>query len=558
MVVDRMRYAVGVGALALATLSACGRTGLFGPHATSDSIGGTGEEPTDGPGRTESGVPPETSSSTGLVECDEMTGTCPIELRLRRAVDILFVVDNSGSMGGEQGTLARSFASFVDVLESQQVGANYRIGVTTTAGDGLLTAISCRERLDDFLFEWGFGTLDERQRGCLDHCVHETIPLANPWVEKSEGTTNLPAGMDIAEALQCVGPPGINGPGFERPLEAMYQLVTNDVSGFLRDDALLAVIFLTDEADCSASQENLDWLQLLGEPFWEDPNGSTSASCWNAGVTCVGGPGVYDECFAEDKGKNGLPTDDDNAAVLYPRDRYIDVLTKLAIERQALGGQGQVLLSLIAGVPIDYPETHTVVFQDSTFPDFNLQYGIGPSCNFGFETVNDPPGIPDVRLRDVVESFAGGDPTVFSVCSDDYGIALESIAGAIGEISERACVIGCVADLEPKKGLQPSCTLVEQFPPELGEPDRLVSPCKIIGDEWDFPGPNVDACYRVLDDPDQSTEGKVDDMTTHCSTQGFNLELLVQRREGVPVPSGTSIEVDCDLLGQPGVKCEDV
>ena len=292
--------------------------------------------------------------------------------------------------------------------------------------------------------------------------------------------------------------------------------------------------------------------------FWTNPERSTSGSCWNAGVTCIGGPGVYDDCFPENKGFDGAPTNNPNASVLFPTDRYVDLLTELALVRQQTGGQGQVLLSLIAGVPLDYPETGVIVYEDSEFDDFNLEYGIGPACERGTETINDPPGIPDVRLRSVVEAFAGGEPTVFSVCSDDYGIALESIAGAIGEISERACVIGCVADLEPTPKLQPSCTLVEQFPPELGEPDRVVTACKIIDDGWDFAGPNVDTCYRVLDDPDLSTDEKVDDMTTHCSTQGFNLELLVERRDGVPVPSGTSIAVVCDLLGQPGVKCEDV
>ncbi|MBC8073892.1 MAG: VWA domain-containing protein [Deltaproteobacteria bacterium] len=542
-----------------ALLVACGRTGLFA-ESGNDSQADTGQAPTDGPGQTDTGAPSssESSSTTMLIECDEDTGTCPIELRLRRAVDILFVVDNSGSMGGEQATLARSFRSFVEVLEAQQVGANYRIGVTTTAGDGLLRATSCRERLNDFLFEWTFGTLDERQRGCLDHCAIESLALADPWVEKSEGTTNLPPGIAIADALQCVGPPGINGPGFERPLEGMYQVITNDTAGFLRDDALLAVIFLTDEADCSATIENQSWLQASGDVFWEPGSQSTSASCWNAGVTCTGGPGVYDDCLAVDKGFDGFPTDDPDEAVLFPTDRYVDVLTELAIQRQASGGQGQVLLSLIAGVPLDYPETEVIQYADSQFDDFNVQYGIGPACNIGSETVNDPPGIPDVRLRKVVESFAGGEPTVFSVCSDDYSIALESIAGAIGEISERACVIGCVADLAPEQGVQPSCQLVEQFPVDLDEPDRLVQACQIDGDSWDFPGPLVDVCYRVLDDLDQSTPQLVDDMTTHCSTQEFNLELLVERRPGVPVPSGTSIAVDCDLLGQPGVKCEDV
>lgn len=538
------------GALLLA--SACGRTGLQGPTpGGSDEFGEASSSPD--PSITDTTSPG--STSTGEVKCNEQDGTCPIELRLRRAVDILFVVDNSGSMGGEQGTLTQSFRSFVDVLEAQQVGANYRIGVTTTAANGALANTSCRQRLGDFLFEWEHGFIDEQQRGCLDHCVYDVLELYQPWVEKSEGVTNLPDGVDLASALQCIGPPGINGPGFEKPLEAMLQVIQHDTTGFLRDDALLAVIFLTDEADCSSAPEHE--FDLQNEVFWSSDH-ATSAVCWNAGVECLGGPGVYDECVPVDLDFTGLPTDDPDAAMLYPLDRYTSALSALSVQRQSAGGNGQVFLSLIAGVPLDYPETGAQFFADSVFVDFNQEYGIGPACNVGTETIGDPPGIPDVRLRQVVESFAGEEPNVYSVCSADYGIALEAIAGAIGKISERSCVGGCVADLLPDAGVQPSCRLAEQFPAELGEPDRAVEPCVIEGDAWSFPGPNVHSCYRVLDDRDQTTEELVDDMAPHCVTSGFNVELVVERREGIPVPAGTSVDVSCDLVAEPGVTCDDV
>ena len=41
-------------------------------------------------------------------------------------------------------------------------------------------------------------------------------------------------------------------------------------------------------------------------------------------------------------------------------------------------------------------------------------------------------------------------------------------------------------------------------------------------------------------------------------TSGFNVELVVERREGIPVPSGTSVDVSCDLVAEPGVTCDDV
>src|SRR5690606_28101490 len=111
---------------------------------------------------------------------------------------------------------------------------------------------------------------------------------------------------------------------------------------------------------------------------------------------------------------------------------------------------GEVLVALLAGVPLDHPQTGQLVYQDSAFPDFNIEYGIGPGCGQGTETIQDPPGIPPVRLRQLAEAFASGEErNVFSICSPDYGVALTQIADAIGELNERACISGCVVDAEP-------------------------------------------------------------------------------------------------------------
>ncbi|MEM7153360.1 MAG: vWA domain-containing protein [Myxococcota bacterium] len=530
---------------AVAPLLACGRTPPAFP--LQDDAGGTQD----------SGDTTDTGESTGELNCVDSPEACIAELSLRRAVDILFVIDNSGSMGGDQGTLARSFGTFVDVLEAQQVGANYRIGVATTEGDGFIHASSCRSRLDDFVSSSTiYGDKDERQRGCLDHCQHESIGLANPWVEKSNGTTNLPPGVTMAEALQCIGPQGITGSGFEMPLESMRRLVSEDPQGFLRTDALLAVIFVTDEADCSMSDDNLVWLSAFGEPFWTSPERLSSGACWSAGVQCEGGPGVFDSCETADKDRNAEPTSDPSDAVLYPIDRYVDALTELAAEKQAQGGQSEVLIAVLAGVPLDYPETGEIVYADSPDIQFNEEYGIGPGCGHGTEQIDDPPGIPPVRLREFAEAFASERRNMFSICADEYGIALQDIADAIGEINSRACVAGCVHDLRydiPQ--LQPDCQLVETYAD--GAPDQSVSACVTTEAGWDFPNPATHVCYRALVDADASTETAIDDMSPQCVTLGSNLELVVQRREGIPVPSGTAVKVRCDLDAPFGVSCED-
>jgi hypothetical protein len=328
---------------------------------------------------------------------------------------------------------------------------------------------------------------------------------------------------------------------------------------FVRDDALLAVIIVTDEVDCSTTNDRVDWLQTEGYPFWTTAERPTSAVCWRAGVSCVGSPDGYDDCVPVDKGFDGLDVAPGEPSVLDPVQIYIDSVSALAHEKQMRGGRGQILLALIAGVPLDYPQTQTMLFANSALQEFNVEYGIGPGCNVGTETVDDPPGIPPVRMRQLVEAFAAGENSIFSICSEDYSIALERIASAIGEINERACLAGCSVDTHANKiGVQPSCRLTEDFTDESGRIDSPVPQCVQTLDGWAFPDAAVDTCYRVLNDIEGITPSTVDDLSSQCRTLGWDAELVVERRQGIAVPAGTAVKVECDLLGPTGVACDDL
>ena len=487
---------------------------------------------------------------------------------LQRAVDILFVIDNSGSMGVEQGTLAANFPGFIDVLEAQQFGASYRIGLTTTDAGGALRVSSCRERLFEFVFNDSAGTvIDEQQSGCLASCTHEQVmtiatsvatdaeSIPRPWIENDGGSTNLAGGISIADAMRCAGPQGINGSGFEAPLESMHQVLQGSANsrGFLRDDALLAIVFVTDETDCSMPSDHLGLLAgPEGMALWTDPERATSGACWAAGTTCTGGPGVYDECHPEDKGLDGQPSVD-NDPVLYPVQRYVDGLLELTAAKAERGGTGQALVAVIGGVPLDYSETGTMLFADSDIPEFNREFGIGPACGRGTETTTSPPGIPPVRLAAFAEQFAADDRNLFSICAGDYTVALEQIVDALGELSARTCVPGCVADRDDDEpGLQPRCLVAERD--ELGL-DRAVPRCLIDGDGWSFPSTSMDLCYRPLLDAAGTTPSLNDDLSRQCLTQGANVELVVERPQGAPEKSGTRVEVECELTAPVGIGC---
>ena len=52
----------------------------------------------------------------------------PLNVRDRGAVDILFVIDNSGSMDDEQEEMAKRFSSFLSLL----FDLSWQVGITTT------------------------------------------------------------------------------------------------------------------------------------------------------------------------------------------------------------------------------------------------------------------------------------------------------------------------------------------------------------------------------------------------------------------------------------------
>jgi hypothetical protein len=153
---------------------------------------------------------------------------------IRRAVDVLLVVDNSCSMIDEQIKLGSNFAAFIDEFVNAQV--DYQIGVTTT------------------------DMVDPEHRGRL------------------QGDTKLitaEMGFDEASSLfaenvhVCA-----TGSGLEKGLDAARAALTepvisNENAGFLRPNAALAIVFVSDEDDLSIAPvgEYLDFFfGLKGDP----------------------------------------------------------------------------------------------------------------------------------------------------------------------------------------------------------------------------------------------------------------------------------------------------
>jgi hypothetical protein len=146
------------------------------------------------------------------------------------ATDILFVVDASGSMGEEQSSLAVNFASFLQIIEALDV--DYHLAVTSTD---------------------------------VSQCAQfaGSVPIITP-------STPDPASTFSANVNLGVGQSGI-----EQGLHCAYLALQDAVNGvgvnggFLRDDAGLRIIFVSDEQEQSGSImswstiDYVDWFQSL-------------------------------------------------------------------------------------------------------------------------------------------------------------------------------------------------------------------------------------------------------------------------------------------------------
>jgi hypothetical protein len=203
-----------------------------------------------------------------------LTAADRVEVTLppRTPVDLLFVVDDSGSMAEEQANLARNFRALSDALLARLSGAaDFRVAVTSTDVSRLRGAFV---RSDD--------------PACAD------VPLvlrADPGADPA----------DLARQFACLTTLGTRGSNVERGLEAMRLALSCDgpnadrfapccaggaydpacagAPEFLRPDALLVVVFVSDEDDCSESPDDpLDAHPLLAicahgpsPDAWDDP-----------------------------------------------------------------------------------------------------------------------------------------------------------------------------------------------------------------------------------------------------------------------------------------------
>lgn len=192
------------------------------------------------------------SAALGLVGCDKGGGSFTIlsdstQFKQQttftpRKLDVLFVVDNSGSMLTSQNNLAANFSSFIDKFIAK--GYDFKIAVTTTDafyGDQFLSTSCSLCNTEQARFKSGTNpkiyTLDKNN-----------YDLSN--------SSEIQKLKDIFSANVKVG---TSGSGDERAFSSFKAALSSNLNtGFHRSDAFLAIVIVSDEEDFSQNNYTMN------------------------------------------------------------------------------------------------------------------------------------------------------------------------------------------------------------------------------------------------------------------------------------------------------------
>ncbi|HTM19688.1 MAG TPA: hypothetical protein VL172_04245 [Kofleriaceae bacterium] len=373
------------------------------------------------------------------------------------ALDLLFVIDNTENMTSRQVALRASFERLLAHLAYVPGGMpDLHVGIVSTdlgTGSPTWSVPGCSVDGDA-------GTL--RSLPLDPGCAAPADAYLSDARDGDGRLTNY-AQADLASAFQCLSVLGAGGCAYQQPLEAMRRaldgsLAAND--GFVRPEATLGVVILTDQDDCSVSDPE------FFDPDLDSDGVLSKFRCFERGVYCGGDDvrveGKFDDCVANEQS--------DYLHGVHEYARFLD---------QAKLDPDQVVVAGLIG-------TSSLVEVEVTVDD---RPQVVPACTDSTGT----PTYPAIRLQDFLHQ-ARQDSEVASLCSDDGHPldALEATARRIRKALGTACLDGDLVDVDADAaGLQFDCTIWDKYPdgelvelPECSQPydpaDSEVVPCYAI------------------------------------------------------------------------------
>ncbi len=359
-------------------------------------------------------VPPE--ASTTMAQARVVAQVQPAE---SSAVDILFVIDDSKSMTDEQYQLGVWAGEMFNVLSWSGELPDLHIGVVSSSMP-ISAAAGCNGGGGSFHVG---NAVIEKDRFLRD--------VAGP-----DGRVRNYTG-ELTDTFAKMAKVGDGGCGFEQPFKAARTVLSGTTSGFLRDDALLLVVFVTDEDDCSASST----LLFAAEQYTDgcsEMGPATSYRCFEHGVRCHDGKGS--RAFGERR--DCRP---------HESSEYMESVSAFAASLKRLKQDpGQVIVAGIYGKP-----NGVTAIRDERFTSYSTPRLASVCGNGGKEGTG---ATPAVRMNSLMAMF-GGRASQSSICEDELSWAMRNVGLVTRDVATRSqCLRGTLVDTDVEAtGLQPRC-----------------------------------------------------------------------------------------------------
>ncbi len=442
---------------AIAVVAGCnGSQSLSGAGGAGGSKGGTGLGASSGAGATGGGGASGGSSGTGGAGGASVGGS--FGGKVNNEVDILMMIDDSSEMSSMQEKFYAQLPSFIQSLQSLPVPPSLHLAVVSSdmgaPGDST-TSIGCTKLGDQ-------GAFQAMPRGT---CTDTTLTAGDTFISDADMVSNYTDPLD--SVVQCISLLGNQGCGFEHQLASIDRAlgadglgpVPSQNAGFLRPEAYLVILMLTNEDDCSAPANTTIYSLNGAMQNIANPDGPI------ANYRCNGGPRGGHLCQdphaasptayltppltppSDAQGTATAPTLDlancqDNetgTSALTPVSQFVNDIKALKFDPD-----NQILVAAIAAPAVPY----TVAWMpqsggQNTQPGElwpNVMHSCGASGSAPGSYVNPEAtqhttdgsfGDPAVRITQFTNAFPNS--VLGSVCDPSFGGVLGTLASMIGQ-----------------------------------------------------------------------------------------------------------------------------
>lgn len=479
-----------------------------------------------------------------------------------RHLDLLFMIDNSGSMEPKQEKMKLQFPKLIDALRDRNDGSlpDLRIAILdSNLGAGASDSTDqCPAFGDKGLFQ---------MRNAQACGANENAR----WLEFTNGKPVNFTGQ-VNEVFGCLAKNvGVAGCGYEHQLQSVqwaFWLKDNASQwDFLRPEAYLGIVILTDEDDCSAPPGSRMFNKRV-------PADGTSLRCATRGHQCDGAQLTFpasgavsvpyascrariDETCDESKANT---TDETSCNPLTNIATLVDYVKKLKGGDE--NADEKILVAGIYGTPsasdTAAPMYKIDLAQDPTYPadPSKKVWDYWPICydpnylpaNVGDYVAAQHGATGGLRIDAFLNAFPAKNRRAYSICESDFGPAMQGIGDALANLMGDLCVPFKLMDTSDKPGLQADCRVAYKIPRETKDDNGQWTQ---VWDEDSGSLPRCDAsrtpdCWEVIRGNENGTDAEKA-AAKSCPAKGSMPSQMVNvvRKPNSDLPVGTKAVMQC-------------